>query len=90
MIFNHPDARRSAALKQIKDWARELFGATEEAVVVANELRCVEPGCPPLEVNVALLTPTAPVLQLRLHKAAVDVTREDLEERILAIRQGAP
>jgi len=82
MIFGHPDVRRSAALKAIKGWARELLRAGEEDVVVANELRCTEEGCPPLEVVVALLRSGAPPLQVRVHKAAVDVNERDLEAAI--------
>ncbi len=86
MIFGHPDVRRTTALKAIKGWARELFRAEDDDVVVANELRCTEEGCPPLEVVVALLRSGAPPLQVRVHKAAVDVSKTDIEAAFAAAR----
>jgi hypothetical protein len=87
MIFGHPDVRRSAALKAIKGWARTLFRAEEEDVVIANELRCTEEGCPPLEVVVALLRPGAPPLQVRVHKPAVDVNEDDIAAALAAAHE---
>ncbi len=90
MMFGHPDVKRSAALKRLKEEARALFAANEDDVVVANELRCSEPGCPPFEVVVALLSATAPAVQVRVHKAAVDVTAEDLRRAFDALPNACP
>lgn len=33
----------------VKRWVRELFIVSDDATVMVTELRCSEPGCPPLE-----------------------------------------
>ncbi len=79
MLFGErPDARRVAAVRALKDAARALFEATDEDAVVVNELRCTEPGCPPVETVVALLRRGSPPRQVKVHKAIVDVSVEDL------------
>jgi hypothetical protein len=75
---NRQDGRQTAAMRAIKQEAQALFEATETDVVLVNELRCDEPGCPPIETIVALLRAGAPPRQLKVHKPLVDVTVEDL------------
>jgi hypothetical protein len=45
-----------AKSSQVKSWVREAFRLSEEAVVVVSELKCGEPGCPPVETVIAVLT----------------------------------
>jgi hypothetical protein len=84
MIFGHPDVRRAAALKQIKAWVAARVPVTGDAVLVVNELRCTEAGCPPFEVVVAVLRPRATPWQLRIHKAAVEVSEGDVDAAVAA------
>jgi hypothetical protein len=82
MFASRQDARRSKAMRALKLAARALFDAGEDAVVVVNELTCTEPGCPPVETVVALLRAGSKPRQVKLHKAAVDVTEDDLRAAI--------
>lgn len=41
--------------REIKAWARELFGLPDDAVVSVNELACHVPGCPPKETVVLMM-----------------------------------
>ncbi len=72
------DPRRLTAIRMLKELARELFEATEHDGVSVVELACSEPGCPPLETVVAVLRPGSEPRQVKVHKAAVDVTEADL------------
>jgi hypothetical protein len=72
------DDRRSAAIRALKATARPLFGASEDDVIVVNELRCTEPGCPPVETVVALLRVGCEPRQIKVHRPAAEVTEEDL------------
>lgn len=72
------DAARIAAIRALKESARILLEAREDEVVVVNELRCTEPGCPPLETVVALLREGGAPRQLKVHKPVIEVTEADL------------
>lgn len=72
------DARRAGAIRAIKDAARVLFEAGDDDAVIVNELRCTEPGCPPVETVVALLRSGHEPRQVKIHKQVVDVTEDDL------------
>jgi hypothetical protein len=82
MFASRQDARRSKAIRALKLTARTLFEAGEDEAVVVNELTCTEPGCPPVETVVALLREGSKPRQVKLHKAAVDVTEDDLRAAI--------
>jgi hypothetical protein len=42
-----------AALEKVRDWTRGRFKLPEDAAVLAVEVSCRLPGCPPLETVVA-------------------------------------
>jgi hypothetical protein len=76
------DEKRSAAIRNIKVAARLLFEADEDDAVVVNELRCTEPGCPPIETVVALLRAGSEPRQIRVYKPVAEVSEDDLREAI--------
>jgi hypothetical protein len=76
------DPQQGEASRNVKEWARALWDASEEDTIAVNELRCSEPGCPPVETVVALLRPGDAKQQLRVHKPVIEVTREDLKEAL--------
>lgn len=41
-----------AALEQVREWTRERFNLSAEAVISVSEIACNLPGCPPLETAV--------------------------------------
>ena len=49
------DAARSAAVRALKASVAALVAIGPDDTVMASELRCTEPGCPPLETVVAVL-----------------------------------
>jgi len=73
---------RTAAIRAIKIMARPLFDAGEDDAIVVSELRCTEPGCPPIETVVALLRAGSEPRQVKIHKPATEVTEEDLRSAI--------
>jgi hypothetical protein len=68
---------RAAKVRSIKDWARAELGLPDHVVVMATELRCTEPGCPPLETVVAILR-DGRQQQFKIHKALADIVAEDV------------
>ena len=74
-------ARRSkdaaADSTRIKEWVSRLFALDQDATVMVTELRCSEPGCPPLETVIAILSKGAN-RQHKLHKRIEEVDEEDV------------
>lgn len=70
-----PDAARIARIKLL---VQERFALAEDAVVMVTELRCTEPGCPPLETVIAVLDGPGSKRQYKLHKGVAEVTPEDI------------
>jgi hypothetical protein len=69
----------------IKEWAIEVFRLPADASVLVTELRCSEPGCPPLETVIALLDTPGKPRQFKIHKACADVSFAD----VLQVAQGS-
>lgn len=62
----------------VKSWAAEAFQVTEDTTIMVTELRCSEPGCPPLETVIALLHSDTGTRQYKIHKALQELTRADV------------
>lgn len=79
--FVNPLARSGpsviACARAIKAWAREIGAFPEDAVVSVSELACPVPGCAPKE-TVVLVMLRGDILQVSIHKALTEVTRDDL------------
>jgi hypothetical protein len=82
MLFDVKDASQLAATRRIKAWAEGLAAIEHGEAVMVNELRCTEPGCPPIETVIAFLLAGAPPVQVKIHKPATEVTEEDVRTAI--------
>jgi hypothetical protein len=67
-----------AALERVRTWTRARFNLPEESAVLAAEVACGLPGCPPLETVVAFWTDADKRHQFKVFKPAVDVVEDDL------------
>ena len=80
------------ALVRIADWTRERFGLQPEDAVLATELACTVPGCPPLETVVAFWTADGQRHHFKIFKPAAAVASDDLPyawmKRALAAPEG--
>ena len=70
------DSEHVAAIKR---WTMDLFHLPEDTSVLVTELRCTEPGCPPLETVIAILDTPGHPRQHKIHKGHREVTRDDVE-----------
>lgn len=68
------DPRRAAT---IKGWVREALALDEGATVMVTELRCSEPGCPPLETVIAVLGQGA-TRRHKLPKGIAEIAMDDI------------
>lgn len=65
---------------RIKAWVAAQFALSDDVTVMVTELRCTEPGCPPLETVIALLPPSGGQQQFKIHKGVGDITHDDIAE----------
>ena len=67
-----------AALEQVRQWTRARFKLPEEVSVMAVEVACRLPGCPPLETVVAFWTDTGQRHQFKVFKRVEEVAEDDI------------
>jgi hypothetical protein len=82
-----PSLERAA---QIKEWVSRHFELPQSATVIVSELRCPEPGCPPLETVIALFHEDGRSTQRKLHKALAEVTETDVRALASSKQEAAP
>jgi hypothetical protein len=68
----------SQAIERVQDWTRERFALPPDAPVLASELACAVPGCPPLETIVAFWTETGDRRHFKIFKPIEQVLQDDL------------
>ncbi|MEL7072113.1 MAG: hypothetical protein AAGN15_26210 [Cyanobacteria bacterium J06581_3] len=64
------------ALQQIKAWVYDLLKLDPEIGISISQLQCTEPGCPPIETVITILS--QPAQQYKIHKALDDIERDAL------------
>lgn len=62
---------------RVKQWVIEELGDADGTILV-TELACSEPGCPPVETVIALLT-EGEQRQRKIHKPLAEVDRSDVK-----------
>jgi len=65
-------------VERIKEWATVAFDLDEDAFVMVTELRCTEPGCPPLETAIAVLGGDGQRRLFKVFKPIAEVTVDDV------------
>ncbi len=79
-FFRTSTSKKSERIQQIKEQVRDLLGLLEDSTVLVTELACREQGCPPIETVIVVFRTVTQTLQLKLHKPAIEVTKEDLAQ----------
>jgi hypothetical protein len=67
-------------IKQIKSWVYQLLALNPDTPISISQLRCTEPGCPPLETVIAVMT--NPTQKYKIHKAIAEVEYVDIVNSI--------
>lgn len=74
---------RLQKIKNIKSWAIQSLGLDSDVNLLVTELRCTEPGCPPLETVIAVLYSDGAKKQYKIHHAVDDLTESVLMTALL-------
>ena len=67
-------------LKQLKTWTYEILSMETSVPISISQLTCTEPGCPPLETVIAIMT--QPPHTYKVHQAAVDISQDGLVQAL--------
>ncbi|MEM1388591.1 MAG: hypothetical protein AAF748_10490 [Pseudomonadota bacterium] len=67
-----------AAVERVKALFAATFDLPEDVLLSVAELRCHEPGCPPIETVVTARRTAAPVRDWRLHKSIKEIEPSDV------------
>lgn len=64
-------------IARLKAWVYEAFAIPADIPVSISQLACHEPGCPPIETVIAIMT--HPPQQHKLHQAVHEITKQDVD-----------
>lgn len=70
----------SQEIKQVKEWIYQAFQLDEEVSISLSQLQCTEPGCPPIETVINLMT--NPVQQYKIHKSIAEIDYSDISKLV--------
>lgn len=77
----------SGSSRQVKEWVRSALQLSDEYGILVTELKCTEPGCPPIETVVAVLQPDGKQHQQKIHRASSEITESDAREIALKLQR---
>jgi len=63
-------------IRAVKDWVYRILEVDSSISISISQLACREPGCPPIETVIAILS--TPVQQHKIHKAVNDIDETDI------------
>jgi hypothetical protein len=66
-----------AAAGRVRDWTRARFALAADETVMASEIACAVPGCPPIETHVVFWT-SAGRHHFKIFKPLAHVSEDDL------------
>ena len=68
----------------MKAWVRDVTSAPDDATIVVTELACLEDGCPPFEVVLAVMRADGSREQRKVHRRLDELTRDDVARAFAA------
>lgn len=75
--FSQPNPS-AEALARVRAWTQERFALESGETVLATQIACSVPGCPPLETVVSFWTRDGRRHHFKVFKPAAEVTQDDL------------
>ncbi|MGQ9873534.1 hypothetical protein, partial [Leptodesmis sp.] len=63
-------------VRDIKNWVYRILNVNPDIPISISQLTCKEPGCPPIETVIAIMT--QPVKQYKIHKAVDEIDELDI------------
>ncbi|HZR59745.1 MAG TPA: hypothetical protein VFA80_02140 [Xanthobacteraceae bacterium] len=70
-------ADHGAASERVRGWTRARFALADDETVMASEIACTVPGCPPIETHVVFWTASGRH-HFQVFKPLAEVAEDDL------------
>ena len=67
-----------AAVERIEKWTRVRFNLADDTVVIAAEIACQVPGCPPIETVIVFWSGEGTRYRFKVFKPVAEVSEDDL------------
>lgn len=81
-LFNQrPPAAQPEKVQQIKTWIYETLDLPAGSPISISQLQCHEPGCPPIETVIAIMT--QPTQTFKVHASVADISREQVQQALV-------
>ncbi|MDJ0678065.1 MAG: hypothetical protein QNJ36_22225 [Calothrix sp. MO_167.B42] len=68
----------SQQTQQIKQWVYQALEINPEIPISLSQLQCTEPGCPPVETVINVMT--TPTQQYKIHKSLTEIEYADITQ----------
>ncbi|HAA30742.1 MAG TPA: hypothetical protein DCE56_27445 [Cyanobacteria bacterium UBA8553] len=78
LFSQQTSSKNPEKIRQIKTWIYELLEIDSEISISISQLCCTEPGCPPIETVIAVMT--SPIQQYKIHKPMTELEHTDISE----------
>lgn len=72
------DKTNSAKIQAIKNWVYQHLKIDKDIPISVSQLQCHEPGCPPLETVIAIMT--TPPQQYKIHLSVEEIQEIDIQK----------
>jgi len=66
----------SLEIQQVKQWIYQALQIDDEISISLSQLQCTEPGCPPIETVINVMT--NPIQQYKIHKSIAEIEYTDI------------
>jgi hypothetical protein len=81
-LFGQKTVPNTAKIAKIREWVAATLGTAYDVVIMVSELRCSEPGCPPLETVIAVLDGPGQRRQFKIHRSIDELSEADIDALI--------
>lgn len=63
-------------IREVKSWVYRILNVNHDIPISISQLTCQEPGCPPFETVIAIMT--QPIKQYKIHKTVDEIDELDI------------
>ncbi len=81
-LFKQRPAASPEKLRQLKTWVYEALDLPTDVPVSISQLQCHEPGCPPIETVIAVMSQLPQTY--KIHAAVEAIAKSDVEQAVKA------
>ena len=82
-LFRQPRSSASPAqIQQVKAWVQGTLQLDSAVPISLSQLQCHEPGCPPIETVIAIMT--QPTQTYKIHAAIADLDEAQVQAALQA------